>query len=342
VNNSAGISVCIRLPFIIRCWRYWCNCGPKRGDGSVIAGSFFHRGIELLDSISGRRLLEGARVDVSCGQDTRTLYLDAIDLRTYQKVLPELQADAPEIRLARSLVTADTTFIDVGANMGVLSMLAHLGGAGRVISFEPNPVVARFLRRSCRVANATRSWTMQTVGLGSEPASTLLYADRFFSGTGSLHRHWQGTNGESFRIEVTTLDSWLTDSEGKHEPDINAMMVIKLDVEGWENEVLAGARSTILAARPYLWFELNQPSLGALKNDSPLPTAAVYQLGYRYAIEIGALPAIKRIDLAGQDSPEHRRTNILAVPDSLTKDFEQRVLTNFRNCGPRAGSPAFP
>lgn len=136
------------------------------------------------------------------------------------------------------------TFVDAGAHVGYYTLLASnlVGAGGRVIAFEPHPVLGQVLRRNTERAGCANV-TVSSLALGraSGTAELVLHPRGNFGGS-SLR-----ADGEPGRprapVEVTTLDDYLERS------GVSSVDVVKLDVEGAEPDVIEGARRT-LAANP--------------------------------------------------------------------------------------------
>lgn len=128
---------------------------------------------------------------------------------------------------------ARDTFVDVGANVGFFTLLGSrsVGRSGRVVAFEPLRRNVELLERHLalnRVANAVvvRSALSDHAGYegfgsGSSPSMARLSKDG------------------AEKVEVTTLDAALAAL------DVGEVRLIKIDVEGAEAEVLAGAARTL-------------------------------------------------------------------------------------------------
>lgn len=137
------------------------------------------------------------------------------------------------------------TFVDAGAHVGHYTMLAsgQVGAGGRVIAFEPHPVLSQVLRRNVERAGCANV-TVSTLALGQAGGTAELVlhpSDNF--GSSSLRA--DGGTGHLPRasVELTALDDYLERIGGP------AVDVVKLDVEGAELDVIEGARRT-LAANP--------------------------------------------------------------------------------------------
>ena len=161
------------------------------------------------------------------------------------KIAKEARRGEPELLALRDMVRRGCTAIDVGANRGFYShALARI--ARRVEAFEPNPAVAAFAR-----AKLGRRVRLHEVALSDRDGTAAFYVPRTPEGHGM---HLLGNLGNFHRtpdldrseVRLATLDSFGFTDVG----------FIKIDVEGSELDVIAGARATIKRDRPNLLVEL--------------------------------------------------------------------------------------
>ena len=150
--------------------------------------------------------------------------------------------------LFEKLLHAGDTVLDVGANVGYYTLLASVlvGGGGRVHAFEPEPRNAEFLRRHVRI-NGRGNVSVEQAAV-SDRVGTARFD--FGSGTGTGHLADAGA------IEVRTLR--LDDHCAAHGLKPRA---IKIDVEGAEMSVLAGARQTLERHRPIVFLSTHGPEV---------------------------------------------------------------------------------
>ncbi|MGL4495215.1 MAG: FkbM family methyltransferase [Beijerinckiaceae bacterium] len=143
-------------------------------------------------------------------------------------------------------------FVDVGANCGVLSLLAAkmVKPFGRIIAFEPNPRVRALLNKSIAL-----NWFQDRVrvtphAVGNAFAAMKLFVPQSISGAASLvfDRGSQSNDlmdetireGQNVDVQVVALDGFL--------PPALRFRLLKMDVEGFEPEVMEGM-SQIIATR---------------------------------------------------------------------------------------------
>jgi FkbM family methyltransferase len=161
------------------------------------------------------------------------------------KISREVRGVEPELAMLREFVPAGCTAIDAGANRGYYSWaLANV--AASVEAFEPNPVLARFAQ-----TKLGRRVRLHEVALSDHDGVATLYVPRRAGGSslhiiGNLGNVYAHDDVDKIQVRLATLDRYAFKSVG----------FIKIDVEGSEMEVLAGARETIRINRPSMLIEL--------------------------------------------------------------------------------------
>jgi FkbM family methyltransferase len=157
-------------------------------------------------------------------------------------------------RLWNRLASKKSVAIDVGANIGAhtLTMARSVGPGGRVLAFEPNPIVRRVLERNLDL-NGIKHVRVFDCALGSQAGSLPLRVPKQdseeFSNLGLASLVALETPHDLITVEVKTLDDVLKAER------INRVDVIKIDVQGYELETLRGMRDCIARHRPALVFE---------------------------------------------------------------------------------------
>ena len=182
--------------------------------------------------------------------------------------------DDPEMRGARQ----PDTFVDAGANIGACSLEMLLRTDARVVAFEPSPVNRFYLTRSLRMAairdpSISRRIVVVPFALGAHYQQSQLH----LSGGGSAvmpsiaggGTTWNATN-DTAAIEMRSLDDTLA-------PDLR-IRLLKLDVQGYECEVLKGASRLLRSHRVLaLTAEIDRALLGAQGCDADALRALIQQ-----------------------------------------------------------------
>jgi FkbM family methyltransferase len=167
-------------------------------------------------------------------------------------------------------------FFDVGANNGLFSVVYCLTHASnRAVAFEPSQPLVERIRQLAELNGVAERIEIVAKAVADSPGERqLMLASRgafvqvaAFAGT--AQNEWQ-----SLRIETTTLD--LESARGA------APTVLKIDVEGFESEVIRGGATVIAAARPTIFLEVHLNYLEQ-RGVSPLDvTGPIASAGYEF------------------------------------------------------------
>jgi len=154
----------------------------------------------------------------------------------------EVSRDPYTHRLARTLETRDIdTILDIGANVGQFaSMVRRAGFGGRIISCEP---LAGAYRELSGRARRDDRWTPLQTAVGREPGTTTINvsANSFSSSVRTMtDAHLTNAPGSGYisteRADVTTVRDLM-----KEHSVVPGRTLLKIDTQGFEDEVLAGA-----------------------------------------------------------------------------------------------------
>lgn len=144
-----------------------------------------------------------------------------------------------ELDLCRLLLEEGSTFVDVGANVGVFSLEASraVGEKGTVICIEPERINVDFLRRNLQI-NEVRNAIIIEAAISNFDGQVQLSIDGKNSGTHRLaspdavSTDASACAGDLVTVRSRSLISVL------HECDISSIRLLKVDVEGFEPCVL--------------------------------------------------------------------------------------------------------
>ncbi len=174
------------------------------------------------------------------------------------------------VKLARP----NTTVMDIGANLGLMSVpVLQACTSCRVVAFEPSPSSLPYLQRTAAASPYRDRWTVVGAGVASQSGELDFTVgsprDALYEG---FRSHDRIAGGRVIKVPVTTLDeTWRTLGE----PEVS---LIKIDVEGAEGGVFAGAAAVLQRWRPAIlveWFDayLNRfdtPATDLLRIAAPL------------------------------------------------------------------------
>ena len=176
--------------------------------------------------------------------------------------------ETEEVMLFAAFLKPGMFFVDVGANIGLYTIIADkkLGEHGKIWAFEPSTENYKNLLKNislnhCKIVN------LVNLGLGNKDNQKLTL--RLDAGQGDAERYFLHDNKpppekvsniakqvEGEEILLTTIDSFMNRNNN------TKVDFIKMDAEGYEYYVLQGAK-TILALNPDAVIMLECTELGA-------------------------------------------------------------------------------
>jgi FkbM family methyltransferase len=138
----------------------------------------------------------------------------------------------------RSLATVGAVIYDIGANVGVYTLLGSklVGHAGHVYAFEPLPRNIRLLKKHLRMNNLRNVTAIEKAISDCDGFAAFRVEDD--NSAGSL------SSPGDLTVETMTLDRAFL------EMPLRPPSALKIDVEGAETRVLAGAKTLLATYRP--------------------------------------------------------------------------------------------
>lgn len=141
-----------------------------------------------------------------------------------------------EDRLLRKELKPGQTALDIGANIGILTMeLAGLVGlSGSVYAFEPDPENAELLEKTAEL-NGFSQVRVRRAAVSDKKGTARLFLNEDHRGD---HRLYDSGDGREFReVEMIRLDDELK--------ELDRLDFIKIDIQGYEAYALEGMKGLL-------------------------------------------------------------------------------------------------
>jgi len=171
--------------------------------------------------------------------------------------LPKIGAQTQEESFLIDLDLRGQTVYDIGGNVGVFTLFFSraVGKNGRVVVFEPHPENYKKIIENVRL-NKFDNVEVRQIGLGEKRYNTTLAFSPLVLGEGSVLEDTkacilQRRGAKIIHIEIDSLDNQII-AANILKPDL-----VKIDVEGFELDVLLGMSATIKNYKPKLFIEIH-------------------------------------------------------------------------------------
>jgi FkbM family methyltransferase len=213
------------------------------------------------------------------------------------------------------LVRPGSTVLDIGANIGSITLvLAQLVGTeGRVYAFEPTTYAVQKLRRNLALNQSLRERvTVEQVRLTCEKAINKpveIYSSWKLVGDEQRHPKHRGIAQSTEGAATLSLDAYCKEQR------ISKVDFIKLDVDGFEGEVLAGAINLLKRDRPPICMELAPYALVERGSSVQEVFGILEACGYRVRPLSGGPKAFTDPYALARKVPDGAGINILVTAD---------------------------
>ncbi len=191
----------------------------------------------------------------------------------YSYVLHEHEPQTQQI--IQKFVKPGMTVVDVGANIGYLTLLMAkiVGPAGKVYAVEPGRDNLAYLHKNIEL-NGVRNVRILPVAAGAERQSRNLYLRK----AGTLHSLYENNQAiaETMQVQVAPLDELVQEKQ---------IDFVKIDVEGGEIDVLRGM-SKILQFNPGLRLivEWNPSALKRAGHEAEELPNLLHKIGFHISV----------------------------------------------------------
>lgn len=187
------------------------------------------------------------------------------------------------MKLIRQNLTRTDTFLDIGANIGQHGLYAS-NFCKDVYSFEPIERLYNQLLLSIE-KNQFQNVRAFNIGLGDESKEVAIYSDTSNMGGSSVLFN-KGKYKEQI-IKIRKLDDFLPNS-------VTQVNMMKIDVEGFEWEVLVGAEKVLEKYRPKILLEYSLPLYNQISKSRGEDIYNILSKNYQEIYNVGLDLEIKK------------------------------------------------
>lgn len=185
-------------------------------------------------------------------------------------------------------------FVDVGANIGSYTILASAVCGARSIAIEPDPDTVRSLKRNIEANKIGDRVTVIESAVGAAPGTV-----RFSVGNDTTNRVLARDDATGRDVPVRTLDEILDGQDA---------VLIKMDVEGYEPEVVAGA--LVAFSKQCLLAVITETADAKIR--FVLSNAGLAEASYQ--------PFLRSLSFELEKGPDRRSENALFVRSNMVGD----------------------
>jgi FkbM family methyltransferase len=169
-------------------------------------------------------------------------------------------------RLLVDLAPGSTTFLDVGANVGLIALLvATASPTTMVYAFEPVPHTFARLQRNVILNASPTNLLPSQLALSHSTGVAQIHVPSAFAEDASLLSQYR-PGAQAITVQTAALDSIVDQLH------IDRVDLLKIDTEGTDHWVLQGALATLVRDRPFVICEVlsnvtSEPHIGPLLFD---------------------------------------------------------------------------
>jgi FkbM family methyltransferase len=211
------------------------------------------------------------------------------------------------VKLVEYLLGSSSVALDLGGNIGTHSItMSKLVKEGEVITFEPQSLTFSILQNNL-LLNKCKNVTSYRFACSDENYKTIsMQPFNFVTEPGDDY-----INNGALRVDLNSFVGDLTLTRTIDSFNFEKLDFIKIDIQGSEVKALRGARSTISKFKPYMFLEIEEIHLQAMRSSSKELIELV--LSYQYVLY--------RIE-------NNYPCDHICVPLEKVEDFEKNMATN--------------
>lgn len=179
----------------------------------------------------------------------------------------------------KSIVKPGMKILECGANIGYYAMLQArlIGKTGHVYAIEPSPKNVAWMKRNIAI-NGYENIEVTPGAFGAEKGVAPFYVD-IRSNLSSFVKRDDLTEFEVVDVPMMTIDNFMANG--------NDVDLIRMDVEGYETEILKGGEKTLQTSRAPKYFFIEVHCELLKKRGSGGFEIAKYLRQFGYEVDIG-------------------------------------------------------
>jgi FkbM family methyltransferase len=199
------------------------------------------------------------------------------------------------------------TVIDIGGNIGHHALWFAANGC-TVHSFEPNEALWPEIERKAAIPGLPGSITLHRTAMGEKnEVREFLLPEGVNQGTGSFEYEPYNWGGKRAEVKISAASEYLQTA------GVTDANLIKIDVEGFEIDVMDGLRAFLARARPVLWIEISATEPDRRVDSEKL--RALLSGSYRYFLARPVSPFLTTMSFVETEViPSEGTIDIIAVP----------------------------
>ncbi len=238
---------------------------------------------------------------------------DAIAIKLYWKGMDGFEPET--FPLFRSLLKHSKTFFDIGANIGIYSLVAAVENPQiQVHAFEPSPLPLKSFKENLNLNNLKNIKIHSTAITNYDGEIKLFIPASRSIPTSSSTRHGFRENCKEITVPAGKLDSFVENN------NIGNLDLIKIDTEGTEHLVFGGASNVLANHRPIIICEV-------LKGLTETPLQAVFDKNEYRSVWISGEGLIEK---SIEGDPFYEFNNFLFIPKERFNFFKNiNRMTNY-------------
>lgn len=205
--------------------------------------------VELIDSVRLKKFTDTRLVTLNHNNKSFQLYISPRNGFIDNYIFLYGVYESFILDIIKEHLRPGMTFVDIGANIGQHSMYAAsiVGKEGSVYAFEPIPHVYEQLISSSKANNFDSIIRAKNFAIGKEASTETLYISSKNIGGSSFVN--QEESNEKITVTIKNGDIELLSL-----PKID---MVKIDVEGYEYEVLSGIEKSLTKNHPVMLLEFS-------------------------------------------------------------------------------------